>query len=130
MLTVWQGYGVPADNVVSTDIFVTRALRVMLQDPPQLVTRVQLTSTAHAVNLYVVESPVWYGVDTDPGPIALPSPGGSLPIATTDFRPGAILQPGHWQQCVLPLDGLAHMLHLVSETPSVVVALTMLEEAL
>jgi len=127
MKTLWAGFGIPPDNCAATDFFAQRQLRVTLQDPPQLVTRVTLSPTAHAVNLWTSLAPVLYNVDEDPGPLAPPTLGGLVDV--TAFRPGGVLMPGGWQQAVLPLDGLTHTLHLLSEEPYVTVWVVMLEEA-
>lgn len=127
MLTLWNGPGVPPMNVVSTDVFVPQVVDVVLQDPPQLVTRVPLDAHCHAANLYTGGTDVvWWAVDTDPGPLNQPSSGPLVP--ETDYRPGHPLTPGMWQQAVLPLDSLPHMLHLVSAAPFVRVYVVMLME--
>jgi hypothetical protein len=129
VLTLWNGPGVPADNIVSTDIFEQRLLQVITQDFPGLVTMVGLAAQAHAVNIWVGgDAPIWYAIDEDPGPLTAPT---SDPfVLLTAFRPGGVVQPQGWQQCVLPLDGLEHHLHLLSPSPSVTVTLVMLVEAL
>jgi|SRR4029077_608853 hypothetical protein len=126
MQTTWNGFGVPADNCVSTDIFTPRTCCVTLSETPGVVTQVTLSGIAHAVNLWTSQEVVWYAIDTLPGPI--PPPTLATLVDSTAFRPGAVLFPGGWQQCVLPLDGLAHTLNLVSEAPYVTVQIVMLEE--
>lgn len=129
MKTLYDGFGIPAANCASTDFFVQRQVRVTLQDPPQLATRVTLSPQAHAVNLWVSQATVLYAIDEDPGPFVPPTMTGD--VLVTSFRPGGVLVPGEgWQQCVLPLDGLTHTLHLLSEDPYVTVYVVMLEEGL
>jgi hypothetical protein len=127
MQTSWAGFGIPPDNCVSTDFFTPRQLRVTLQDPPAIATQVQLSATTHAVNLWVSQATILYALDQDPGPWAPPVT--MTPVAVTSFRPGGVLIPGGWQQCVLPMDGLAHTLHLLSEESYTTVYLVLLEEA-
>src|SRR5262245_24645104 len=126
MQTVWQGYGLPATNMLWSEVFVPRSLSVVLHDTAGVITRVTLPLTTHGVTLWTAEYRIWYAFDEDPGPI-VPAASGTL-IADTAFMTGAILMPGGWQLLTLPNDGLQHVLHLVSDVSNPLVYLTAMTE--
>jgi hypothetical protein len=126
MITAWNGFGFSESDVVSTDIFVPRTVRVQLSAIPGIPTVVQLSAITRAARLYTASETIWYALDVDPGPILAPTT--DLLVYETAFQPGDVLLPGQWQVYGLPLDSLVHELHLSSESESPVVTIVMLEE--
>lgn len=126
MQTVWSGYGLPAMNMVWTDVYVPKSVWVALPDFPGVVQRVVLPATTHGVCLWTPQDQVWYALDEAPGPIMPPVLGNSVPA--TAFVLGGVVQPGCWHLFALPDDGLSHELQLVSTVPSALLLLTALTE--
>lgn len=127
MQTAWNGFGLPASNMVFTDVFVPKSLpAVVLNDFPGVVSRVALPTTTHFVALWTAQDEVWYAVDEDPGPIPGLSMGSTIPA--TAFATGGIVLPGMWHVVAVPDDSLAHTVHLVSAAPSPTVKITAFTE--
>ena len=126
MQTVWNGYATPSmANVVWTPEYTPVSLPTVLNDIPEIATRVQLPETTQGVWLWTETAKVWYALNTDPGPIpAVPIGGTTIPA--TAFQVGGILIPHTWQFYSLPITSSPLTLHLLSQVPSVAVDVTAL----
>jgi hypothetical protein len=126
MQTVWSGYGLPAMNMVWTDVYVPRSVWVALQDIPQVPTRVALPPTTHGVCLWTPQDMAWYALDATPGPI--PSVVFTTTVPASAFVLGGVVQPGVWHLFAIPDDSLSHELQLVSTVSNALILLTALTE--
>ena len=124
MLTDWAALGIPPDNIVAQQYALARCMRVILQDPPQIPTRIQLPASTLAVKLWTSQSLVYYALDQV---ISMTPPVLLNPVPATTATPGDILFPNQEQLYALP-DLNAHDLYLISAEPSVTVAVILLEE--
>jgi hypothetical protein len=129
MLTTWDGFGLPPDNVVTaSNVLVAKMLPVMLSDTPDVPTQITLDPNVLGLRLWTATDSVRYSLDQPPEVLPV-GPVTDLLIDFGVFRLGDMLLPGQWQHCVVAtVSGTTHALYLTSKAAFAIVTVIALLE--